>query len=120
MHVFDAMALRSRNLLLVVVISSDASDYSAPLPSFRRKIRAKLSSLRGAGRGGEVCAWLEVKTFAYPLPYLEHVGLRRRPARQIASSIFNKALKGPRGFVERRYKVNFDVGQVKQSVVYRE
>lgn len=64
------------------------------------------------------CAWLEVKTFAYPLPYLEHVGLRRRPARQIASSIFNKALKGPRGFVERRYKVNFDVGGKSSSPRY--
>lgn len=48
------------------------------------------------------------------VPYLEHVGRRRRPARQIASSIFNKAPKGPGGFVECRYKVNFDVGQVKQ------
>ena len=46
------------------------------------------------------------------LPYLEHVRLRQRAARQIASSIFNKAPKGPGEVLLnlRRYKVNFDVG----------
>ena len=120
-------SFQSRNLLLecsngvYTVISSDASDYSFlqnnpfPPPSSRdweENSRRKLSSSL------HVRAWLEVKTFAYPLPYLEHVGLRRRPARQIASSIFNKALKGPRGFVERRYKVNFDVGGESSSGIY--
>lgn len=36
------------------------------------------------------------------------------PARWIASSIFNKAPEGPGGFVERRYKVNFDDSRVKR------
>lgn len=36
------------------------------------------------------------------------------PARWIASSIFNKAPKGPGGFVECRYKVNFDDSRVKR------
>lgn len=96
------MALRSRNLLLERAIGVHRRHILGRIRLFHapslvsrpvENSRQTFFSPRGE-RGGEVCAWLEVKTFAYPLPYLEHVGLRRRPARQIASSIFNKALKG--------------------------
>ena len=76
-----------------------------------RKIRAKLSPEVTVTK--EACV-ASLRPSPILLPYLEHVGRRRRPVRQIASSIFNKAPKGPGGFVECRYKVNFDVGQVKQ------